>query len=98
MTSMHSGWKFSIHLHRHRPHFAFWLGLSPGTKITGGKVMSGKTKAVTAAAHKLARLIYAMLTQGQDYYEERDRQRGLHHLAHKAKVMGMQLVPAGNIV
>ena len=120
-------------------HFASWLGLCPGTKITGGKVMSGKTKrcanraaqalrlaaaalrssqsalgayyrrmcarmdkpkAVTAAAHKLARLIYAMLThgqeytdRGQDYFEERYRQRVLHNLAHKAKAMGMQLVP-----
>ena len=26
-----------------------------------------KGKAVTAAAHKLARLIYAMLTKGQEY-------------------------------
>ncbi len=98
-------------------HFTSWLGLCPGTKITGGKVMNGKTKrcanhaaqalrlaaaalrasqsalgayfrrmcarmdkpkAVTAAAHKLARLIYTMLTkgeeytdQGQDYYGER---------------------------
>ena len=97
-------------------HFTSWLGLCPGTKITGGKMMSGKTKrcvnraaqalrlaaaalrssksalgayfrrlcsrmdkpkAVTAAAHKLARLIYTMLTkgeeytdQGQDYYED----------------------------
>ena len=25
-------------------HFTCWLGLCPGTKITGGKVMSGKTK------------------------------------------------------
>lgn len=25
-------------------HFASWLGLCPGTKITGGKIMSGKTK------------------------------------------------------
>ena len=120
-------------------HFASWLGLCPGTKITGGKVMSGKTKrcanraaqalrlaaaalrssqsalgayyrrmcarmdkpkAVTAAAHKLARLIYAMLThgqeytdRGQDYFEERYRQRVLHNLAQKAKAMGMQLVP-----
>ena len=24
-------------------HFTSWLGLCPGTKITGGKVMSGKT-------------------------------------------------------
>ena len=123
-------------------HFASWLGLCPGTKITGGKVMSGKTKrcanraaqalrlaaaalrssqsalgayyrrmcarmdkpkAVTAAAHKLARLIYAMLThgqeytdRGQDYFEERYRQRVLHNLAQKAKAMGMQLVPCDN--
>ena len=123
-------------------HFASWLGLCPGTKITGGKVMSGKTKrcanraaqalrlaaaalrssqsalgayyrrlcarmdkpkAVTAAAHKLARLIYAMLThgqeytdRGQDYFEERYRQRVLHNLAQKAKAMGMQLIPSDN--
>lgn len=123
-------------------HFASWLGLCPGTKITGGKVMSGKTKrcanraaqalrlaaaalrssqsalgayyrrmcarmdkpkAVAAAAHKLARLIYAMLThgqeytdRGQDYFEERYRQRVLHNLAQKAKAMGMQLVPSNN--
>ena len=121
-------------------HFTSWLGLCPGTKITGGKVMSGKTKrcanhaaqalklaaaalrpsqsalgayfrrmcsrmdkskAVAAAAHKLARLIYTMLTkgeeytdQGQDYYEERYRQRVLWHLTQRAKKMGMQLVAA----
>jgi hypothetical protein len=41
-----------------------------------------KPKAVTAAAHKLARLIYMMLTkgeeytdQGQNYYEDRYRER-----------------------
>jgi transposase len=123
-------------------HFASWLGLCPGTKITGGKVMSGKTKrcanraaqalrlaaaalrssksalgayyrrmcarmdrakAVTAAAHKLARLIYAMLSKGeeytdrgQDYFEERYRQRVLHNLTQRAKAMGMQLVPSEN--
>jgi len=119
-------------------HFTCWLGLCPGTKITGGKTISGKTKrcanraaqalrlaaaalrssqsalgayfrrlsarmdkpkAVTAAAHKLARLIYTMLTkgeeytdQGQDYYEERYRERVLRNLAHKAEKMGMRLV------
>ena len=59
-----------------------------------------RAKAVTAAAHKLARLSYAMLTkgeeytdQGQDYFEERYRQRVLHNLAQRAKTMGMQLVP-----
>lgn len=121
-------------------HFTSWLGLCPGTKITGGKVMSGKTtrcanraaqalrlaatalrtsqsalgayfrrmcarmdkpKAVTAAAHKLARLIYTMLTrgeeytdQGQDYFEERYRQRVLHHLTKRAEKLGMKLTPA----
>ena len=120
-------------------HFTSWLGLCPGTKITGGKVLSGKTarvanraaqalrlaaaalrsshsalgayfrrlcsrmdkpKAVTAAAHKLARLIYTMLTkgeeytdQGQDYYEERYRERVLRQLTKRAEKLGMQLIP-----
>jgi len=119
-------------------HFTSWLGLCPGTKITGGKLMNGKTrkvvnraaqalklaaaslrssqsalgayyrrmcarmdkpKAITAAAHKLARLIYTMLTkgeeyidQGQEYYEERYRQRLLYNLAQRAEKMGMKLV------
>ena len=119
-------------------HFTSWLGLCPGTKITGGKMISSKTKrvvnraaqalrlaaaalrssqsalgayyrrmcsrmdkpkAVTAAAHKLARLIYTMLTKGeeytdkgQDYFEERYRQRVLWHLAKRAETMGMTLV------
>jgi transposase len=121
-------------------HFASWLSLCPGTKITGGKTISGRTqrnanraaqalrlaasglrtsqsalgayfrrmcsrmdkpKAITAAAHKLARLIYAMLTkgqeytdQGQDYYEERYRQRVLHHLNLRAAKLGMKIVAA----
>jgi transposase len=119
-------------------HFASWLGLCPGTKITGGKVISGKTKrcanraaqalrlaaalrssqsalgacyrrlcarmdkgkAVTAAAHKLARLIYAMLSKGeeytdagQDYFEERYRERVLRKLTERARKLGMQIVP-----
>lgn len=59
-----------------------------------------KPKAVTAAVHKLARLIYAMLTkgqeytdQGQDYFEERYRQRVLHNLTRRAQQLGMTLVP-----
>lgn len=58
-----------------------------------------KPKAVTAAAHKLARLIYTMLTkgeeytdQGQDYYEERYRERVLRQLSMGAEKMGMKLV------
>jgi transposase len=86
-------------------HFASWLGLCPGTKISGGKVLSattrrtgnkaaqalkmaasnlrasksalgayyrrlcarmGKSKAVTACAHKLARLIYTMMGYDND--------------------------------
>jgi transposase len=63
-----------------------------------------KPKAVTAAAQKLARLIYAMLTngqeytdRGQEYFEERYRQRALHNLTQKAKAMGMQLIPSDSI-
>ncbi|WP_143217869.1 hypothetical protein [Acidithiobacillus ferrivorans] len=59
-----------------------------------------KPKAVTAAAHKLARLIYMMLTkgeeytdQGQDYYEDRYRERVLRQLAQRAEKMGMRLIP-----
>ena len=121
-------------------NFTSWMGLCPGTKITGGKVMSGKTKrcanraaqalrmaaaalrtsqsalgayfrrmcsrmdkpkAIAAAAHKLARLIYTMLTKGEEYtdkgqayYEERYRGRVLHHLAKRAEKMGMKLIAA----
>ena len=58
-----------------------------------------KPKAIAAAAHKLARLIYTMLTkgeeytdQGQDYYEERYRERVLRQLSKRAKTLGMKLV------
>ena len=37
-------------------HFASLLGLCPGTKITGGKVMSGKTKRVANRAAQGKRL------------------------------------------
>lgn len=120
-------------------HFCSWLGLCPGTKISGGKLLSGQTKrtanraaralklaaaalrtsqsalgayyrrlcgrmdkakAVTATAHKLARIIYALITkgqtyvdQGQEYYEERYRDRVLYHLKRRAKQLGYQLQP-----
>ena len=38
-------------------HFASWLGLCPGTKVSGGKVLSGKSKQVAnraAAALRMA--------------------------------------------
>lgn len=62
-----------------------------------------RPEAVTTAAHKLARLIDAKLTRGeeytgrgQDYFEERYRQRVLHNLTQQAKAMGMQFVPSDN--
>ena len=119
-------------------HFASWLGLCPGTKISGGKVLSGASKqtvnraaqalklaaaslrtsqsalgayyrrlaarmdkphAVTACAHKLARLIYTLLTkgeayvdQGQSQYEARYRERVIKTLSKKAEKLGFQLI------
>lgn len=64
-----------------------------------------KAKAITATAHKLARLIYTMLAKGteyvdkgQDYYEERYRQRVLHHLAVRAQKLGFNLIPVPEAV
>ena len=120
-------------------HFASWLGLSPNNRITGGRVMSSKTKpsanraaaalrlaanalhrsdsalgaflrrkkaqlgapkAITATAHKLARLIYTMLRYGQEYvdagaeyYERQYQQRALRAAKRRAAQLGYQLVP-----
>jgi transposase len=59
-----------------------------------------KPKAITASAHKLARLVYFMLTKGQafveagqDEYEERYRQRVVQNLAKRACEMGFELKP-----
>ena len=124
-------------------HFASWLGLSPNNRITGGKVMSSKTKAsgnraaaalrlaanalhrsdsalgaflrrkkahlgapkaITATAHKLARIIYSMLRHGQryvdagaEYYERQYRQRALHTARRRAAQLGYQLVPISDV-
>lgn len=118
-------------------HFTSWLGLCPGTKISGGKILSARTKrvanraaqalrlaaaslrasksalgayyrrlcarmdkprAITAAAHKLARLIYTMLTRGEEYtdqgqeqYELQYRERAIRNLTKRAEKMGMKL-------
>jgi transposase len=60
-----------------------------------------RPKAIAAAAHKLARLIYTMLTKGEEYtdqgqanYEERYRERVMHHLSQRASKRGMQLISA----
>jgi transposase len=121
-------------------HFCSWLGLCPGTKISGGKVLSAKTKrsanrvrqalkmaamtlshsdsalgafyrrlcsrmdkprANTAVAHKLARMVYFMLTrgeafvdQGQQHYEEQQRQRSIAALKRRAAALGFEINPA----
>ena len=123
-------------------HFASWLGLSPNNRITGGKVISSRTKAnanraatalrlaanalhrsnsalgaflrrkkaqlgapkaITATAHKLARIIYSMLRYGQayadagaEYYETQYRQRALRSAKKRAAQLGYQLIPASH--
>ena len=120
-------------------HFASWLGLCPGNKVSGGKRLSGKTKpcknrvavllrisantlynsdcafgaflrrmksrlgspkAITALAHKLAKLIYSLLKRGQEYvekgvefYEEMYRKRKEANLRRQAQGMGYKLTP-----
>lgn len=123
-------------------HFTSWLGLCSGSKKSGGRNYSGRTKpsanraaaalrvaaqslhhsksylgaflrrkamqrgmpkAITATAHKLARLVYFMLRNGteyvvktQDEYEQRHRERTLASMTLNAKRLGYVLVPAGN--
>jgi transposase len=61
----------------------------------------GAPKAITAMAHKLARLVYRMLKYGQEYidkgmqyYEERNRLQQLEQLKKKAAKLGLQIVEA----
>lgn len=42
-------------------HFTSWLGLCPGTKITDGKVMSGKTQRVVNRSAQALHLAAAAL-------------------------------------
>ena len=119
-------------------HFASWLGLCPGSKISGGKNFSSKSKpsanraahafrmaayslhrsqtaigaflrrkkaqlgapkAITATAHKIARIFYEMLKNrteykdlGVDYYQARYKERMLRNLKRKARAFGLELV------
>jgi transposase len=59
----------------------------------------GMPKAITATAHKLARLIYFMVTRGLEFvqqsqteYENQYRDRQLHSLQKRARTMGFTLV------
>ena len=66
----------------------------------GRKAQLGVPQAITATAHKLARIIYAMLRYGQayldvgaEYYESQYRQRALRATKRRAAQLGYQLVP-----
>ena len=120
--------------------FASWLGLCPDNRISGGKVLSVRTrhvqnraalalrvaaqtlhrnqsalghyyrrmraklgapKAITATAHKLARIIYHLLTTAQPYQEtvfaEREKQhrlRTINRLKAQVQALGFRLVPS----
>ena len=77
--------------HSHRALGAFFRRLKPRL---------GAPKAVTATAHKLARLVYRLLKYGEDYgahgmeeYEQAYRERTLQNLMRKAKALGYKLLP-----
>jgi hypothetical protein len=60
----------------------------------------GAPKAITAAAHKLARIIYHLLTTRQPYresiyyqYQQRSRIRATARLKAQAASLGFQLLP-----
>jgi transposase len=62
----------------------------------------GPPKAITATAHKLARIVYYMLKYQQDYidpgttyYEQQQRERAIRNLQRRARKLGFTLEPAG---
>ena len=68
--------------------------------MSSGDLRMDSAKAVKATAHQLARLIYAMLTRGEEYVERdladmeterRDRQ--VRHLLRQAGHFNLALVP-----
>ena len=120
-------------------HLCSWLGLCPDNRITGGKILSSRTRrvinratdalrmaastlehsqsalggqfrrlkaklgaaaAITAMAHKLARIIYRLIKHGEAYvkqgleaYEKKYQTRKLCALQKTAQRMGFELVP-----
>ena len=63
------------------------------------KAYKGPMKAITATAHKLAKIIYNMLRYGveymevgQDYYEKQYRDRVIKYLKRKASELGFELL------
>ena len=121
-------------------HFCSWLGLSPQNKISGGKILSSRTrpgsnraaqalrlsantlirsksylgdyyrrmrtrlgapKAITATAHKLARIIYHLIKNRKPFddtvfaeQERKHQERMKKRLITRAKSLGLQLVGA----
>lgn len=119
-------------------HFTSWLGLCPDNRISGGKVLSCRTRRVvnrlsdvlrlaattlersqtalgayyrrmkaklgaaegiTAMAHKLARILYRLLQQGEAYvrqglvdYEKKHQARKLRNLQQAAESLGFELI------
>ena len=64
----------------------------------------GAPVAITATAHKLARIVYHMIKYreedvdpGQDYYEQKYQDRVIKNLQRKAQQLGMQLVPLPSV-
>jgi hypothetical protein len=60
----------------------------------------GAPKAITATAHKLARIFYKLWSQGEAYvdpgvdaYEQQYRDRLVKSLQRKAKALGFELLP-----
>jgi transposase len=119
-------------------HFASWLGLCPDNRISGGRVLSCRTRrvvnrlsdalrlaatalehsrsalgayyrrmkaklgaaaAVTATAHKLARILYRLVKHGEAYvrqgledYEKKHQDRRLKSLQKAARSLGFELI------
>jgi hypothetical protein len=58
----------------------------------------GPQQAIVATAHKIARVVYHLLTSGEAYqeehaaeYEQKQRERELNHLARRAQKLGYTL-------
>ena len=123
-------------------HFCSWLGLAPGTRVSGDRRLKGgarrpanrvgqalrmaattarsdksaigaahrrrmarmdTAKAVKATAHHLARMIYQMLTRGEEYvaqdlaaWEAERRDRTVANLQRQARRFDLELVAAGS--
>ena len=67
------------------------------------KIRLGPAKAITATAHKLAKIIYTMLRDGisylevgQGYYEAQYRERMIRNLQRKAETLGFDIIIKGD--